>query len=416
MSSDRRVGAGSWSSPAGPKSIRQHGECLLAGRRGRVHRGVHGPTRRQHRHRRPAHAAADLPRQRRCGHLGGPELPLGPGGHGDRRRPFRRHVGSQAPLRLRVRRLRDRLSTVRPCSESRRPHRVPGRSRRSVPPCSRPTAWPSSSSPCPGVTGQGDRDPGSRPGHRARPRPSVGGLLLAVGGWRLIFMVNVPFGVLGVIAGLLLIPRSLQLRPGCLSTGRGCPCSSRPSWPCSRPSRSGTHTAGLRRSSSGSSASGLPLAVAFVDWERTCRDPMLDLRLFRGPRFDGGITSGLLSYLVMFGCAFPCAFLFRAGAGDRCGAGRPRAHDDAAGPRRRRAVRRSPGGSPRGTAAHRRGDVAGGDRAPCPRCPAPCSAWISSPFWPSSEFGLGFFTPSNNAAIMGSAPEGQSGMAQACST
>ena len=41
--------------------------------------------------------------------------------------------------------------------------------------------------------------------------PSVGGLLLAAGGWRLIFMVNVPFGVLGVIAGLLLIPRSLHL-------------------------------------------------------------------------------------------------------------------------------------------------------------------------------------------------------------
>ena len=41
--------------------------------------------------------------------------------------------------------------------------------------------------------------------------PSIGGLLLAAGGWRLIFMVNVPFGVLGVIAGLLLIPRSLHL-------------------------------------------------------------------------------------------------------------------------------------------------------------------------------------------------------------
>ena len=41
--------------------------------------------------------------------------------------------------------------------------------------------------------------------------PSIGGLLLAAGGWRLIFIVNVPFGVLGVIAGLLLIPRSLQL-------------------------------------------------------------------------------------------------------------------------------------------------------------------------------------------------------------
>ena len=41
--------------------------------------------------------------------------------------------------------------------------------------------------------------------------PSVGGLLLAAGGWRLIFIVNVPFGALGVIGGVLLIPRSLHL-------------------------------------------------------------------------------------------------------------------------------------------------------------------------------------------------------------
>ena len=64
---------------------------------------------------------------------------------------------------------------------------------------------------------------GRRSGSRGGPAiglalgPSVGGLLLAVGGWRLIFMINVPFGVLGVVAGLLLIPRSLSPQ------ARGCP-------------------------------------------------------------------------------------------------------------------------------------------------------------------------------------------------
>lgn len=38
--------------------------------------------------------------------------------------------------------------------------------------------------------------------------PSVGGLLLAVGGWRLLFLINVPVGVLGMAAALLFIPRS----------------------------------------------------------------------------------------------------------------------------------------------------------------------------------------------------------------
>jgi hypothetical protein len=31
--------------------------------------------------------------------------------------------------------------------------------------------------------------------------PAVGGLLLALGGWRLLFLVNVPAGLLGTIAG-----------------------------------------------------------------------------------------------------------------------------------------------------------------------------------------------------------------------
>ena len=41
--------------------------------------------------------------------------------------------------------------------------------------------------------------------------PSVGGLLLAAGGWRLIFLVNVPFGVLGVVAGLAAHSRAVSI-------------------------------------------------------------------------------------------------------------------------------------------------------------------------------------------------------------
>ena len=42
--------------------------------------------------------------------------------------------------------------------------------------------------------------------------PTVGGFLLAAGGWRLIFYVNVPFGLVGMIAGILLVPRSRHLQ------------------------------------------------------------------------------------------------------------------------------------------------------------------------------------------------------------
>src|SRR5580704_13363589 len=41
--------------------------------------------------------------------------------------------------------------------------------------------------------------------------PTVGGLLVAAGGWRLIFFVNVPIGIVGALAALLLVPRSREL-------------------------------------------------------------------------------------------------------------------------------------------------------------------------------------------------------------
>jgi MFS family permease len=38
--------------------------------------------------------------------------------------------------------------------------------------------------------------------------PALGGVLLVIGGWRLIFLVNVPAGVVGLALGWLLLPRS----------------------------------------------------------------------------------------------------------------------------------------------------------------------------------------------------------------
>src|SRR5580658_6187003 len=42
--------------------------------------------------------------------------------------------------------------------------------------------------------------------------PSLGGLLLAAGGWRLIFLINVPLGIFGALAAFALVPRSQNLQ------------------------------------------------------------------------------------------------------------------------------------------------------------------------------------------------------------
>ena len=43
---------------------------------------------------------------------------------------------------------------------------------------------------------------------------------------------------------------------------------------------------------------------AFAAWEFRAKDPMLDLRFFRNPRFTAGATSITLVFFVMFGTFF----------------------------------------------------------------------------------------------------------------
>jgi EmrB/QacA subfamily drug resistance transporter len=131
--------------------------------------------------------------------------------------------------------------------------------------------------------------------------PTVGGLLLAAGGWRLIFFVNVPLGLLGAAAALLLVPRSVSLCRRVAFDWRGLGLF----FP--------TVVALLSAISFGATlgwtapviiglfAAALVLAVMFIRRERSASAPMISLPLFRNSRFSAGIASGLGSYLVMFG-------------------------------------------------------------------------------------------------------------------
>ena len=149
--------------------------------------------------------------------------------------------------------------------------------------------------------------------------PAVGGLLLAAGGWRLLFLVNVPFGIVGVVAGLLFIPRSRDLAErvpfdwfglglfapaiilliGALSLGNDV------GW---------TSPVLLVAALAG----GLLLA-GFVLHERRSSAPMIDTRLFKRVSFSAGIGSGLLAYLVMFGVLLVVPFYLERGLGASTG-------------------------------------------------------------------------------------------------
>lgn len=240
--------------------------------------------------------------------------------------------------------------------------------------------------------------------------PSVGGLLIAAGGWRLIFLVNVPLGLVAVVLAWLLVPRTRHLSarirfdwPGlalfvpavllvllALSFGNEQGWSSVPTL--------------------FELVGGTVIFTAFIHRERAAPGPMLDLGLFRRPAFSAGIAGGLLSYLVLFGALFVFPFFLENGrhvssamtgleltvmplalgivapvagrASDRLGA-RPL----------------TTGGMALAAATLGIMSVAHTNTA------------VLLGLLAGLGVALGAFTPANNAAIMGSAPLSQSGMA-----
>jgi EmrB/QacA subfamily drug resistance transporter len=240
--------------------------------------------------------------------------------------------------------------------------------------------------------------------------PSVGGLLLAVGGWRLLFLVNVPFGVLGMIAGLIFIPRSLKLSDRVPFDYRGLGLFFPAVVAILSAISFGNAYGWTSTSIIGLFALGLCLGAIFVIGEQHVNDPMLDLSLFRLSPFRSGITSGLLSYLVMFGVLLLVPFYFERGLG--IGAARaglelmmmPLALGLVAPFAGRTADRL--GARPLtvgGMSLVTIGLFALGGLRPTTLGFVALLAVIG--------VGLGCFTPPNNASIMGSVPENQAGLA-----
>ncbi len=130
--------------------------------------------------------------------------------------------------------------------------------------------------------------------------PTLGGLLVDAYGWRSVFWVNVPVGVVAILAGYVLLPRSRDLNPG-----RG------------RDMAGFVLLAGTIVSSllvlSGLSGMPLPSAVvvglcvaavvaAMLFWraETNAVAPLVDINLLRRGGLGASLTGALLAYLLLF--------------------------------------------------------------------------------------------------------------------
>jgi EmrB/QacA subfamily drug resistance transporter len=138
--------------------------------------------------------------------------------------------------------------------------------------------------------------------------PALGGALTALGGWRLIFLVNIPIGLVGLALGWFLLPRSTQRDPE------------------SRIDPSGTLLlaaipAALLGALSFAAQSGRPgwiepglagvlvlLVIAAVARQRHSPGSVVDAALLRVPAFVAGLGAALLSYVVLFGCLVAVPF------------------------------------------------------------------------------------------------------------
>ncbi|MCR6491887.1 MFS transporter [Cellulomonas sp. P24] len=131
--------------------------------------------------------------------------------------------------------------------------------------------------------------------------PTVGGLLVSTWGWRWVFGINVPVGVIAVVAGVFLLPRTRTFTPTSGRDGSGLALLAVAT------------TSGLLGLSAASGL-GLPgwapvallcvaagAAVGFVVRERRASAPMLDLALLRARTVSTGLAGALAGYLVLFG-------------------------------------------------------------------------------------------------------------------
>ncbi len=138
--------------------------------------------------------------------------------------------------------------------------------------------------------------------------PFVGGILIASAGWRSIFYVNLPIGLLGTIAALLILPPNQKLakkeRVDYLGTAffaSGLACIVL------------AFNEGVKLGWGSPTiityfVAGVVLMTLFIFTELKVEFPLIDLKLFKNTTFLLGNITGMLSYYVLFAIMFLMPF------------------------------------------------------------------------------------------------------------
>jgi len=133
--------------------------------------------------------------------------------------------------------------------------------------------------------------------------PVTGGLLLRHFSWSSVFYVNVPTVIVALVAGMRLLPESRDP-----NAGRFDPLGALLAvggvgllvWTVIEAPLHGWASA----TTIGGFAGSLAILAAFAWWQTRRPDPMLDVRLFRNPRFSAASGAIALAFFALFGFIF----------------------------------------------------------------------------------------------------------------
>jgi EmrB/QacA subfamily drug resistance transporter len=146
--------------------------------------------------------------------------------------------------------------------------------------------------------------------------PALGGFLIAALGWRWVFWINLPVGLLGAVLGLLVLPRT-ERRPSATTFDLAGAVLLVPSLGLLMFALNEAGHAGFRSPLLiGPLLAGVLLLIGFVRREQRTRSPLIDLGLFRNAVFVTGNVAGLLSYAMLFGAFFVLPFVLEQAYGD----------------------------------------------------------------------------------------------------
>ena len=145
--------------------------------------------------------------------------------------------------------------------------------------------------------------------------PSVGGVLVAAGGWPLIFLINVPVGCVGLVLAWLLLPRSRHRVPASHIDVPGTALLAA-SAACLLAALSLAVERGIAAVAvAGAAAAGAVLGAGAVLRQRQHPGAVVDSVLLHRSGFVLGCASGLFAYGSLFGALVVVPFFLESGIG-----------------------------------------------------------------------------------------------------